>query len=196
MKEYYLEGEEKFGFFTASFYNLMAWRFMKKLYNYALEEINDMKPSSILDIGAGPGRLSVMVSQKFPDAKFFAIDPYEYMVKAEQKNFAKANIKAQCQRGSSRDIPFGDNFDLIYTTLSFHHWQDRDNNIKYILSKLNANGIFLIIEFMQEYYKSPVSQHRKHSISKQYAESLNFDGYERKINISGELISLKFRKIS
>ena len=81
----------------------------------------DMEPSSILDIGAGPGKLSLMVSQKFPHAEFFAIDPSLYMVKVEQKNFEKAGIKASCKPGSSRDIPFDNKFDLIYTTLSFHH---------------------------------------------------------------------------
>jgi len=196
MKDYYLEGEEKFGFFTTSFYNHIAWRLLKKLYSFALDETKDMKPLSILDIGAGPGKLSVMVSQKFPDAKLYAIDPSTYMVKVEQKNFAKANIKAVCQSGSSRDIPFDDKFGLIYTTLSFHHWKDRDNNIKYILSKLADNGTFLIIEFMQEHFTSPLSLSRKHSISKKYAESLNFDGYEREINTSGEFISIKFKKIA
>ena len=196
MKDYYLEGEEKFGFFTTSFYNSIAWRLLKKLYSFSLDEMKDMEPSSILDIGAGPGKLSLMVSQKFPHARFFAIDPSLYMVKVEQKNFEKAGIKASCKPGSSRDIPFDNKFDLIYTTLSFHHWQDRDSNIKYILSKLADNGTFLIIEFMQEYYKSSMSLHRKHSISKKYAESLNFDGYEREINTSGEFISLKFKKVS
>ena len=43
------------------------------------------------------------------------------MVKVEQKNFEKAGIKASCKPGSSRDIPFDNKFDLIYTTLSFHH---------------------------------------------------------------------------
>jgi ubiquinone/menaquinone biosynthesis C-methylase UbiE len=195
MKDYYLEGEEKFGLFTTLFYDHLAWRFLKKLYNFTLLEMKGMSPTSILDIGAGPGRLSLMVSRQFPDAQIFAVDPSEYMVKTERKNFEKANIKARCQQGSSRDIPFDQNFDLIYTTLSFHHWEDRDSNIKYILSKLNQNGVFVIIEFMQDYYKSPASMHKKHSISKQYAESLNFDGYERKINISGELISLTFKKI-
>jgi ubiquinone/menaquinone biosynthesis C-methylase UbiE len=195
MENYYLDGEEKFGYFTTLFYNTIAWRVLKKLYSFTIKEINGMDPKSILDIGAGPGKLSVMVSKKYPDAKFFAIDPSEYMVKTEIKNFKKENIKAKCMLGSSRNIPLSENFDLIYTTLSFHHWKDRDSNIKYILSKLNENGTFMIIEFLQDYYKSPLSQHRKHSISKQYAESLNFDGFEKRINISGEFISIKFKRV-
>ncbi|WP_337861209.1 class I SAM-dependent methyltransferase, partial [Ferroplasma sp.] len=174
----------------------IAWRLLKKLYKFALDEMNSMKPEKILDIGAGPGKLSIMVAKKFPDAKFFTIDPSEYMVKAEIKNFEKENIKAQCKPGSSRDIPFGENFDLIYTSLSFHHWKERDSNIKYVLSKLNDNGTFMIIEFLQDYYKSPLSLTRKHSISKQYAESLKFDGFEKTVNTSGKFISIKFKKVS
>ena len=118
------------------------------------------------------------------------------IVKVENKNFEKAGIKATCKLGSSREIPFDRKFDLIFTTLSFHHWENRDSSISYILSKLSDRGTFLIIEFMEDNYKSPVSLHKKHSISKKYAESLHFDGYERKINTSGEFIALSFTKIS
>ena len=105
---------------------------------------------------------------------------------------------------------------LILLSLSCQWWNDSvvyirsnllSNGISLLLpglhnafmpafSKLADNGTFLIIEFMEEYYKSSMSLHRKHSISKKYAESLNFDGYEREINTSGEFISLKFKKIS
>ncbi len=196
MKDYYVDGEEKFGYFTTSFYDVFAWRMLKKLYSFTIQEIKNMSPTSVLDIGAGPGRLSVMVAKQFPNAEFYTVDPSEYMVRVENKNFEKAGIKATCKLGSSREIPFDRKFDLIFTTLSFHHWENRDSSISYILSKLSDKGTFLIIEFMEDNYKSPMSLHKKHSISKKYAESLHFDGYERKINTSGEFIALSFTKIS
>ena len=87
MKDYYVDGEEKFGYFTTSFYDVFAWRMLKKLYNFTIDEVKNMSPASVLDIGAGPGRLSVMVAKQFPNAEFYTVDPSEYMVKVENKNF-------------------------------------------------------------------------------------------------------------
>ena len=64
MKDYYVDGEEKFGYFTTSFYDVFAWRMLKKLYNFTIDEVKNMSPASVLDIGAGPGRLSVMVARQ------------------------------------------------------------------------------------------------------------------------------------
>ena len=195
MDDYYIEGEERFGRFTTSFYNVIAWRMLKKLYNFALEEFNGINPKTILDIGAGPGKLTIMVAKKYENAKIYAIDPSKYMVEVEKKNFKKENIDCNCAQGSSREIPFENKFDLIYTTLSFHHWKRQEESISHILSKLNINGYFIIIEFLNEYYKSNVSQHKKHSLSKEYSESLNFEDYEKTMDTQNNLIALKFKRI-
>ncbi|MEM0139625.1 MAG: class I SAM-dependent methyltransferase, partial [Ferroplasma sp.] len=194
MSDYYIDGEEKFGRFTTLFYDHIAWHFLTGMYNFALDNMENLHPESILDIGAGPGRLSVMVAKKFPSASLFAIDPSLFMVKTEAKNFGKYGIKGISSQGSSRDIPFKNSFDLIFTSLSFHHWADREKNIQYILSKLNKNGTFMIIEYMEEYYKSTAPQ-KKHSLSKKYADSINFDGFEKKINVKNSFIALSFTKI-
>ena len=132
-----------------------------------------MSPSSVLDIGAGPGRLSVMVAKQFPNAEFYTVDPSEYMVRVENKNFEKAGIKATCKPGSSREIPYERKFDLIFTTLSFHHWENRDSSISYILSKLSGRGTFLIIEFMEDNYKSPDVEKKADELIKKLERSQN-----------------------
>ncbi len=193
MSDDYLEGEEKFGYFTTVFYDHIAWHFLSGLYNFSLNSIDILEPKTILDLGAGPGRLSVLIAKKFPDASIYTLDPSPYMVKSEEKNFKKYGMKVNAATGSSRNIPFATNFDLIFTSLSFHHWGDRDNNIKYILSKLSPGGAFVIVEYLNDYYKA--GPQKKHSISKQYAESLNFDGFERKISIKKMFIALSFTGI-
>ncbi len=195
MDDYYIEGEEKFGKFTTSFYNIIAWRMLKKLYNFTLEEMNTSNPGTILDIGAGPGKLTVMVANKFPKAKIYAIDPSKYMVETEKNNFKKANINAQCSLGSSRNIPFENNFDLIFSSLSFHHWKEKEKSLEIILNKLNLNGNLIIIEFLNDYYKSNISPYKKHSLSKKDVELLNFDGFEKTTDIKNNFIALKFKRL-
>ena len=129
MDDYYIEGEERFGRFTTSFYNVIAWRMLKKLYNFTLNEMDSLNPETVLDIGAGPGKLTIMVAKKFPKAKIYAIDPSKYMVEKEKNNFEKAGIDATCSMGSSRNIPFDNNFDLIFTSLSLHHWKESAKNV-------------------------------------------------------------------
>ncbi|WP_061951645.1 class I SAM-dependent methyltransferase [Acidiplasma cupricumulans] len=166
MPDYYVDGEEKFGLLTTSFYSIFAWRLLKKLYNFAIYEFEGLSPETILDIGAGPGRLTAMVAKKFPDAQVYAIDPSKYMVDAERKLFKKENLRCTCEQGSSRDIPFNINFDLIFSSLSFHHWKDREKSLEYILGRLNKGGVFIIIEYYNEYYKSNLSAYKRHSLSK------------------------------
>ena len=119
MEDYYIEGEEKFGKFTTSFYSLFAWRLLKKLYNFALEEFDNITPETILDIGAGPGKLTLMVAKKHKNAKIYAIDPSKYMVEAEKRNFKRENIDCNCLQGSSRELPFENKFDSKFSLRSF-----------------------------------------------------------------------------
>ncbi len=194
MDDYYIEGEERFGRFTTSFYNVIAWRMLKKLYNFTLNEMDSLNPETVLDIGAGPGKLTIMVAKKFPKAKIYAIDPSKYMVEKEKNNFEKAGIDATCSMGSSRNIPFDNNFDLIFTSLSLHHWKEKEKGFEIILKKLNLNGNLIIVEFLNDYYTS-ITPQKKHSLSKNYAESLNFDGFEKTIDIKNNFIALKFKRI-
>ena len=194
MDDYYIEGEERFGRFTTSFYNVIAWRMLKKLYNFTLNEMDNLNPETILDIGAGPGKLTIMVAKKFPKAKIYTIDPSKYMVETEKTNFKKEGIDANCSMGSSRNIPFDNNFDLIFTSLSFHHWKEKEKSLEIILKKLNLNGNLIVIEFLNDYYTS-ISPQKKHSLSRSYVESLNFDGFEKTIDIKNNFIALKFKRV-
>ncbi len=194
MDDYYIEGEERFGRFATSFYDVIAWRMLKKLYNFTLNEMDSLNPETVLDIGAGPGKLTIMVAKKFPKAKIYAIDPSKYMVEKEKNNFKKAGIDATCAMGSSRNIPFDNNFDLIFTSLSLHHWKEKEKGFEIILKKLNLNGNLIIVEFLNDYYTS-ITPQKKHSLSKNYAESLNFDGFEKTTDIKDNFIALKFKRI-
>jgi SAM-dependent methyltransferase len=52
--------------------------------------------------------------------------------------------------GSSRSIPGNRNFDLIYTSISFHHWKHRAESVGQVLQRVNKGGKFLIFEITDD----------------------------------------------
>jgi 2-polyprenyl-3-methyl-5-hydroxy-6-metoxy-1,4-benzoquinol methylase len=97
--------------------------------------------------------------------------------------------------GSSRNIPFKTKFDIITTTLSFHHWKKKEESINYLLKRLNKNGILMICEFSYEKLtKIQKLVMGKHSLSKVEAKSYQFKGYTKKINIYKNIIIISFKK--
>ncbi len=190
-----MEGEERFGRFTTAFYNTIAWRLLKKLYKFSLNRLDGLSPSTIMDVGAGPGRFSIMVAKKFSNAKFYCVDPSKYMVDTEIKLFKKNNINATCVQGSSRDIPLNENFDLIITSLSYHHWLEKEKSLNYLSSLLNVNGSIFIFEFLKESYKSPfLFMYREHSLSINDAKNIHVKNCETMIDTDKNFIAVKIKR--
>ncbi|AAT42698.1 class I SAM-dependent methyltransferase [Picrophilus oshimae] len=193
--DYYMEGEEKFGRLTTMFYNSIAWRLLKKLYKFSINRLDGLSPSTIMDIGAGPGRFSLMVAKKFPGARIYCVDPSPYMVETERKLFKKNNINAVCVQGSSREVPLNEKFDLIITSLSYHHWLEKEKSLDYLSSLLNINGSIFIFEFLRESYKSPFQfMYREHSLSINDAKNIHLKNCETMIDTDKNFIAVKITR--
>ena len=79
----------------------------------------------ILDVGTGPGYLPVELALHAPQLKLDGIDLSHGMVTIARKNAAKRGVadRVRFHRADAAKLPFADNsFDLILSTLSFHHW--------------------------------------------------------------------------
>ena len=195
--DYYKKGEEKFGFVSSRLYSFGSSRSMQKFYFFIAKDMGKEKPKSILDIGAGPGDLALKLS-KIKNAKVYCVDPSPSMMKVAENKFIKNKAKnIEYKLGSSRYIPIKDKFDIIVTTISFHHWKEKENSIRYILKRLNENGKFVIYEFC--YDKLNTLQKLsigKHSLSIKQAKSYKFKGYTKKIDIINKIIKVSFTKDS
>jgi len=96
---------------------------------------------SVLEIGVGTGRLAMRVCDKCRHFTSIDISP-----KTVQR--AKANL----QRFTNTDFiygdfltyPFGDRFDIIYTSLTFMHIQDKRAAIRRVASLLKPSGRFVL----------------------------------------------------
>jgi ubiquinone/menaquinone biosynthesis C-methylase UbiE len=79
----------------------------------------------ILDVGTGPGYLPIEIATRTPNLELDGIDLSPAMVKLARNTAARKGVadRVRFQRAHAADLPFDDrSFDLVISTLSFHHW--------------------------------------------------------------------------
>lgn len=195
--DYYLQDEEKFGFFASRFYGMFARMGpMRKFHEFALQNIMSRKPSSVLDIGFGTGDLlRLLCSEEAEKMELFGVEPSPHMMRVASRRLRKCagTKKVILSQGSSRDIPYEQNFDMIFSSLSFHHWKDPEDSLKNILNHLSPNGVFLVFEFGRELLKGYKKATASHSLSLTDLEKFSgIAGYE--VTDDGEHRCVEFRK--
>ncbi len=100
-------------------------------------------PGNILDIGCGTGRLIRKAASRWPKAKLTGIDPSEGMI-SEARRFTPG---AQFKVSAAEAIPFqSDPFDLVMSTMSFHHWADQEQALVQIADLLMCGGYFVLAD--------------------------------------------------
>lgn len=134
--------------------------YMKKyleLYRYTAEIVkrNISKKVSnpiIIDIGAGPGLLSLEIAKKIPKAQVIAIDPSEDMLELANKNVK--NEKFKTMRGSSDNISLENNFaDIVVSRFSLTYWKNPNNSFIEIHRVLKPGGKFVLEALNKDFPK-------------------------------------------
>ena len=111
----------------------------------AEEEVGS--PGAILDVGCGTGKLLRSASQRFPGAKLLGVDAAIEMVKQAQKSTPNGTI--QFQQATAEELPFPDgSFDLVFSTMTFHHWQNQRRGAAEVARVLAPGGRWLLAEFV------------------------------------------------
>jgi ubiquinone/menaquinone biosynthesis C-methylase UbiE len=111
----------------------------------AEEEIGH--PGAILDVGCGTGKLLRSASERFPDARLVGVDAAIEMVKQAQSSTPDGTI--QFQQATAEELPFPDgSFDLVFSTMTFHHWQNQRRGAAEVARVLTPDGRWLLAEFV------------------------------------------------
>ena len=111
----------------------------------ASEQVPD--PASILDVGCGTGRLLGIAQSRFPRAKLDGVDAAIEMVRQAQASHPGGAIRFQ--QAMAEALPFPDaSFDLVFSTMTFHHWSDQARGIAEIARVLTPGGRWLLAEFV------------------------------------------------
>ena len=198
MKNYYKEGEEKFGFLSSELY-LLAEKVpsMSRFYRFVERDLSNKKFQSLLDVGFGVGSVIYQLS-KSRKFNIYGVDPSKYMVKIANNRF-KGNPNVNLAVGSSTYVPFDKKFDIIISSLSMHHWNDKKGSLKYLSKFLAEGGEIDIYEFLLSKGKS-LSEHfeyyvaKSHMVSKQQLEQYGEEaGLKAQIKVNGNFIKATYK---
>ncbi len=163
MKLFRIEGIPNPG---AKVYSIIVARspIMKDFYRDVTEEVSSKASSGkILDIGTGPGRIPLEIARRSRNLEIEAIDISPAMVRIASKNAKDADLSGHVQfrYGSAESIPFEDGyFDLVISTLSFHHWAKPTECLKEIHRVLRNGGEAWIYDLRRDPTKEARAQLR------------------------------------
>jgi ubiquinone/menaquinone biosynthesis C-methylase UbiE len=107
-----------------------------------LKELNLKMDSSVLEIGVGTGRLALKVLEQ-GCGHFSGIDLSAKTLSRTKENLEEYhNFDLYC--GDYLESPVHDNYDIIYSSLTFFHISNKKEAIEKTWSLLKANGRFVL----------------------------------------------------
>ena len=106
------------------------------------------QPRSILDVGCGTGRLLRAASHRFSAARLEGVDAAPQMVE-QATRLLPAGAPIHFQQATAEALPFADGqFDLVFSTMTFHHWADQRKGVTEVARVLAPNGRWLLADFV------------------------------------------------
>ena len=106
------------------------------------------RPRAILDVGCGTGRLLRSAAVRFPGAELVGVDAAIEMVKQAEASFP-SGVAIRFQQATAEELPLQTaGFDLVFSTLTFHHWHDQRKGIAEVARVLAPGGRWLLADFI------------------------------------------------
>lgn len=122
----------------------------RKLIRFILEDLDVKDHSNVLEIGPGPGLISIWMAQENPTLKIIGLDLSEDMICVANKNKIEENVQERVEfvKGNAEDMDlFKDNsFDLVFSNGSLHHWVNPERVFNEIRRVLKPDGTFCITD--------------------------------------------------
>jgi ubiquinone/menaquinone biosynthesis C-methylase UbiE len=145
--EFEMEGEERFGWFTSRIYAFFAKSADGlSMYSFVVDDIlSSRKARKIIDIGTGPGNVPSMIAERAGRLEIYAVDPSREMLEIAKR--AAGGRRIVFGHGYSQYIPFRTRFDIIFSSVSFHHWAHKRESLIYLSKFLSKGGEIRIYEF-------------------------------------------------
>lgn len=124
-------------------YRIKAIPNMHIYYDTAVNLTKTFKNPKILDLGAGTGILTKMLSQQHPDSDITLIDISSKMLNLAKEKFKDENYKYII--ADYLEYEFEEKYDIIVSSLSIHHLNEEEKKKLYekIYNSLKPKGIFI-----------------------------------------------------
>jgi ubiquinone/menaquinone biosynthesis C-methylase UbiE len=113
----------------------------------ALEELRQLRPRRILDVGSGPGVVACHMAAVFPHAEVIAVDGTpEVLVRAEERA-KRLGVRLQTQLaefpGGLAELPPAE---LIWSAQVVHHVGDQQDALNQLARLLAPGGVLAVVE--------------------------------------------------
>ena len=104
------------------------------------------EPKAILDIGCGTGVLLRRLASIYPQAQLVGVDAAAGMIRQAQVALPPGS-SLRFLEARAEELPFPDgSFDLVVSTMSFHHWQDQRRGLAEVRRVLVPSGVFVLTD--------------------------------------------------
>jgi len=170
----------------------------------------DFTPERILDFGCGPGSVSKLLLQKFPNAHFTLLDASNEMITQSKAQFGANNF--EFHESYFRDFQFTENqYDLVVASFSMHHCDAEEKQFLFdkVFKSLRQGGILaisdLFIHKQDEDHPQLIEEWRSHVLSNYEDDEIwkwlmqHYDAYDRPDNFKNQnqwLNEVGFSKVS
>ncbi len=103
----------------------------------------------IVDLGTGPGLLSIQLHKLWPQAKIIGVDLSGEMLEIAKKNADKAGMSNyETRLGRAEEIPIESNsVDLVVTQSSLHEWENPRQGFSEISRVLKPGGSLILKDY-------------------------------------------------
>jgi ubiquinone/menaquinone biosynthesis C-methylase UbiE len=107
-----------------------------------LIEIDNTSPK-LLDLGCGTGLELKKLFGKYPNIRVTGIDLSSEMLKELKGKYGGKNINLIC--GSYLDTEFGNDFDVVLSTYSLHHFNEAEKLLVYkkVFESMKSGGLYI-----------------------------------------------------
>lgn len=129
-----------------------------RVQNRILHLAENETPECFLDVGCGTGRLLRKAQQRWPDVCLVGVDPAEGMLKQAKELLPKAAFHVSM--AESLPLPNA-SVDVVFSTMSFHHWADQAKGIAEIARVLRPGGMLILADIMSPFGLSIFFRHFK-----------------------------------
>jgi SAM-dependent methyltransferase len=134
---------------NAAIYDALAHQvLLRSLFDRVAADIARVAPegASVLEVGCGPGRLSILLARRH-GLRVTGLDLDPEMIELARANAARARDgdTPSFVVGNVSALSFPDeSFDLVVTTLSMHHWTEASRGLSEIGRVLRPRGRALV----------------------------------------------------
>jgi ubiquinone/menaquinone biosynthesis C-methylase UbiE len=110
--------------------------------NFIASSVGNQGLNTILDLGCGTGRFSESLATHF-DAEVIGIDPSEKMLDQARSKLKDRRVRYQSGSGEAIPLP-DDSVDLIFMSMSFHHFKDQKLAARECRRVLRDGGVAIL----------------------------------------------------